>query len=84
MARMSRSQQKAMFSRKIPKVDLQRLRELDDRTSRLTQDERFEISGKKFRLAKIKHGKIPDLKTIKINLKTGILTRPRLPSDKHK
>jgi len=80
MARMSRSQEKAMFSRKIPKVDLQRLKELD-RKARLTKDERFELLGKKFRLAKIKRGKIPDLKTIKINLRTGILTRPRHPSD---
>lgn len=77
---MSRSQQKAMFSRKIPKVDLARFKELDKK-ARLTQDERFELSGKKFRLATIKRGQIPELKTIKINLRTGTLTRPRLPFD---
>lgn len=66
---MSRSQQKAMFSRKIPKGDLKRLRAFE-RKGRLTQDERFERNGIKLRLAKTTHN---DPKKIKVSTKTGML-----------
>lgn len=74
MARMSRSQQKAMFSRKIPKRDLARLRQLDSRFSRLTQDERFERDGIKLRLSEQQN-----LRGVKVNLRTGILTHKQKP-----
>ncbi len=77
MAGLHRQQEKAIFATKIPKRDLQRLREFETKPS-LTQDERFERDGIKLRLAKIPIGQGQLFNLIKIDTKKGILTVPKL------